>query len=203
MRRKEPATLSGIADTLGLQRSSTFNLIQTLADRGYLCEPGRRSGYYPSPRWFAFAQQVAAAEPLPKFAHALVAELGDRRNGGGWRARWHQSLSTCWNRPRPYFAQVGNRLPISASMRSRPSFAARPSGYHRSLADFSPDLAGVALPLPVGDRRLSIVVAGPMFRILDRLELAADIIRRAVKRHAALPDAANPMSQFFRVKERA
>jgi len=88
-------------------------------------------------------------------------------------------------------------------MRSRPSFAARPSGYHRSLADFSPDLAGVALPLPVGDRRLSIVVAGPMFRILDRLELAADIIRRAVKRHAALPDAANPMSQFFRVKERA
>jgi len=40
-------------------------------------------------------------------------------------------------------------------------------------------------------------------RMLDRLELVADTIRRAVKRHAALPDAANPISQFFRVKERA
>jgi hypothetical protein len=42
-----------------------------------------------------------------------------------------------------------------------------------------------------------------MFRMLERLELVADTIRRAVKRHAALPDAAHPMSQFFRAKERA
>src|SRR5215467_14375968 len=48
VRRKEPATLSEIADSLGWPRSSTFNLIQTLVDRGYLYEPRPRSGYYPS-----------------------------------------------------------------------------------------------------------------------------------------------------------
>ena len=74
-RRKEPATLSEIADALGWPRSSTFNLIQTLVDRGYLYEPRPRSGYYPSPRWFSVAQHVAAAEPLPEFVHALVGEL--------------------------------------------------------------------------------------------------------------------------------
>ena len=75
VRRKEPATLSAIADALGWPRSSTFNLIQTLVDRGYLYEPRPRSGYYPSPRWFSVAQHVAAAEPLPEFVHALVGEL--------------------------------------------------------------------------------------------------------------------------------
>nr|WP_244646249.1 IclR family transcriptional regulator C-terminal domain-containing protein [Bradyrhizobium campsiandrae] len=34
-------------------------------------------------------------------------------------------------------------------------------GYHFSNSDFSKDLVGVALPLPIRQRRLSIVVAGP------------------------------------------
>ena len=49
VRRKEPTTLSEIADSLGWPRSSTFNLIQTLVDRGHLYEPRPCSGYYPSP----------------------------------------------------------------------------------------------------------------------------------------------------------
>jgi len=101
------------------------------------------------------------------------------------------------------FRQWSPTTPISIDAVEAELRHAAERGYHQSLADFSPDLAGVALPLPVGDRRLSVVVAGPMFRMLDRLEPVADTIRRAVKRHAALPDAAHPMSQFFRVKERA
>jgi hypothetical protein len=42
-----------------------------------------------------------------------------------------------------------------------------------------------------------------MFRMLDRLDRVADTIRRAVKRHATVPGAENPISQFFRVKEQA
>jgi len=30
----------------------------------------------------------------------------------------------------------------------------------KAFVDFSRDLAGVALPLPIGDRRLSVMVAG-------------------------------------------
>jgi hypothetical protein len=41
-------------------------------------------------------------------------------------------------------------------------------GYCQSFADYSRDLAGVAIPLPIGDRRLSAVVAGPEFRIGSR-----------------------------------
>ena len=53
-------------------------------------------------------------------------------------------------------------------------------GWHSSFAEFSPDLAGVALPLPVGERRLSVVIAGPMFRMQDRMAEIAEILRRAV-----------------------
>jgi IclR family transcriptional regulator, acetate operon repressor len=236
VRRREPATLSEIADSLGWPRSSTFNLIQTLVDRGYLYEPRPRSGYYPSPRWLSAAQHVAAAEPLPEFAPALVGELsaetGETAAIGapaGINAIFvdvHESPAVV-----RYFAQVGHRLPIHATSTGRALLAqytreerfalyrriefrqwspttplsvdaveaelqhAAERGYHQSLADFSPDLAGVALPLPVGDRRLAVVVAGPMFRMLDRLALVAEIIRRAIKRHAASPGTGKPLGQ--------
>jgi IclR family transcriptional regulator, acetate operon repressor len=244
VRRKAPATLSEIADSLHWPRSSTFNLIQTLVDRGYLYEPRPRSGYYPSPRWFAVAQQVAAAEPLPEFVHALVGELSAETGETaaiGAPAGINAIFVDVQESPAAvrYFAQVGHRLPIHATSTGRALLAqysreerfalyrriefrqwspttpisidaveaelrrSAERGYHQSLADFSPDLAGVALPLPVGDRRLSVVVAGPMFRMLDRLERVADNIRRAVKRHAAVPSAENPVSRFFGVKEQA
>jgi len=47
-------------------------------------------------------------------------------------------------------------------------------GWHQSNAEYTPDLAGVALPLPVRGRRLSIVVVGPVSRCLERRpEMAA------------------------------
>jgi len=75
-------------------------------------------------------------------------------------------------------------------------------GYHQSLADYSPDLAGVALPLPLGERRLSVVVAGPMFRMVDRLGHVAEIIRRAVQRHVGQPRADNSAGRFSHAEER-
>jgi IclR family transcriptional regulator, acetate operon repressor len=124
VRRRQPATLSEIADSLGWPRSSTFNLIQTLVDRGYLYEPRPRSGYYPSPRWLSLAQHVAAAEPLPEFAPALVGELsaetGETAAIGapaGINAIFvdvHESPAVV-----RYFAQVGHRLPIHATSTGR------------------------------------------------------------------------------------
>lgn len=241
VRHKEPATLSEIADTLGWPRSSTFNLVQTLVDRGYLYEPRPRSGYYPSPRWLALAQSVAAAEPLPQFAHALVAELSAETGETaaiGAPAGVNAIFVEVQESPAAvrYFAQVGHRLPIHATSTGRALLAqytpeerfalyrkiefrqwssttpisiealeaelrrSAERGYHQSLADFSPDLAGVALPLPFGERRLSVVVAGPMFRMVERLELVADIIRRAVIRHVGQPGSGSPLREFFHVE---
>jgi len=41
-------------------------------------------------------------------------------------------------------------------------------GWHQSNTEFTPDLAGVALPLSGGDRLLSVVVVGPVSRCLER-----------------------------------
>ena len=124
VRRKEPATLSAIADSLGWPRSSTFNLIQTLVDRGYLYEPRPRSGYYPSPRWFSVAQHVAAAEPLPEFVHALVGELSAETGETaaiGAPAGINAIFVDVQESPAAvrYFAQVGHRLPIHATSTGR------------------------------------------------------------------------------------
>ena len=61
-------------------------------------------------------------------------------------------------------------------------------GYHQSSSEFIPDLAGVALPLPIGPRRLSIVVAGPTSRCLERRPQTAVTMIEIIRR--MLPEAA-------------
>ena len=56
--------------------------------------------------------------------------------------------------------------------------AARKRGWHQSDSEYIADLAGVSMPLPYADRRLSIVVAGPVSRCLARRPQTAASIRR-------------------------
>lgn len=74
-RHGQPATLAEIADALGWPRSSTFNLLGTLADRGYLYEPRTRGGYYPSSRWASIAHALSMSEPLGAGIENEVANL--------------------------------------------------------------------------------------------------------------------------------
>ena len=92
-RRKRPATLAEISDDLGWPRSSTFNLVGTIADKGWLYEPRARNGYYPSPRWLMLARAVADAEPLPDAAHALVTEIADQTGETTGRRRPRRNIS--------------------------------------------------------------------------------------------------------------
>jgi len=62
---RKPATLAEIADHFGWPRSSTFNLLATLSEKGYLYEPRPRAGFYPTPRWLAMARMISEVEPLP------------------------------------------------------------------------------------------------------------------------------------------
>lgn len=78
---RRPATLAEISRHFDWPRSSTFNLLGTLASRGYLYEPRARGGYYPSTKWLALLQQVERAEPIPevfgRLLQALVARTGE------------------------------------------------------------------------------------------------------------------------------
>lgn len=220
-RRRKPSTLAQIADDLHWPRSSTFNIIGTLADKGYLYEPKAREGYYPSPRWLAIAQAVGEAEPLPDAVHDLVAEIA-RQTGETTAVGSAASTSVILlhvvesKHPIRYFAQVGTLVPIQASSAGRAILAqfttaerralyrkiaferysktsptsaanveaelraAEARGYHQSDSEYIADLAGVSLPLPLGERRLSIVVAGPVSRCLRRRPQTAEIMRTAM-----------------------
>lgn len=51
-------------------------------------------------------------------------------------------------------------------------------GWHQSNIEYTPDLAGVAMPLPGSDRRLSVVVVGPVSRCLERRPGMAAIVAK-------------------------
>lgn len=73
--RQRPATLAEISKQLGWPRSSTFNLLGTLVNRGFLYEPRAKAGYYPAPIWAALVNQIEQAQPIPVGIHDLLAEL--------------------------------------------------------------------------------------------------------------------------------
>jgi len=75
---RRPATLAEVSKHFDWPRSSTFNLLGTLASRGYLYEPRARGGYYPSPKWLTLLQQIERAEPIPEQFSALLRTLAER-----------------------------------------------------------------------------------------------------------------------------
>jgi DNA-binding IclR family transcriptional regulator len=220
---KKPATLAEIADHFGWPRSSTFNLLATLSEKGYLYEPRRRGGYYPTPRWLTLARRVSEVEPLPPWTHALISELsaetGETASIVAPSGTWAVFIDVVESQaPIRYFATIGHRVPIHAAASGRAlllqfskeerdalyrkiefkqygpstpiSIAAVEAelrhsverGYCQSFGDYSRDLAGAAIPLPIGDRRLSVVVAGPEFRIGPKVPDVAALIARTVER---------------------
>lgn len=224
-RRKRPAMMSEIADELGWARSSTFNIVSTLIERGFLYEPRQRGGYYPTPRWLVLAQTISDAEPLPEAAYSLVSEVA-AETGETTAIGAPAGLSAVFiaveesKQPIRYFASVGRTLPIHATATGRAilsqySPAERQQlyrkiefirylpatvtsieaveaeirrsiqrGWFQGVSEFSDQLCGVALPLPIHARRLSIVVAGPQFRCEQRMVELAAILKRAVDRFA-------------------
>lgn len=80
-RHRHPASLADVAKHFDWPRSSTFNLLGTLASRGYLYEPRARGVYYPSPKWLSLLQQIERAEPISEqfraLLQALVARTGE------------------------------------------------------------------------------------------------------------------------------
>lgn len=56
-------------------------------------------------------------------------------------------------------------------------------GWFQGNAEFTKDLAGVAIPFEVADRRFALLVAGPSFRIGERLDAIAMSIRAHLDRY--------------------
>lgn len=64
------------------------------------------------------------------------------------------------------FVRYSATTPMSPELVEADLAEAAARGYHQSNAEYTPDLAGVAMALPHPTRRLSIVVVGPVSRCL-------------------------------------
>lgn len=121
---RKPATLSEVSDQMGWPRSSTYNILFTLVEKGYLYEPKPRAGYYPSPRWLALSQLVVDSQPLPAAVYTLVSELtaetGETAligaSAGTSAIFLHVVESPAAIK---YAALVGHRVPITATATGR------------------------------------------------------------------------------------
>lgn len=74
-RTKRPMSMSEIAQAFNWPRSSTFNIVETLVERGYLFEPSRRGEFYPTMSLAALSSEIGAASPLPAGTHEVLREL--------------------------------------------------------------------------------------------------------------------------------
>jgi len=227
-RIRRPATLTEIAQEFGWPRSSTFNMVGTLVERGFLYEPKPRAGYYPTPRWLALARDIAEAEPLPPSLHRLLLDVA-RDTGetvhvaapAGDRVVFLDVVES--NTSIRYFAEIGKRLPIHATATGRAILAQYSPSERKSLlskiryeryqptspmspaavegeierglalgwflgaTEFTPEVLGLAVMLPLAGRPLSVAVAGPTFRMEPRMAALGPMLRDAVKTYLEKP----------------
>ena len=216
-----PAGLNELSEHFGWPRSSTFNVIDTLVERGFLYEPRTRAGFYPTPRWLSLSQEISTAEPLPDEVFELVRTVSEQMGETTWVAApsgQNAIMLSVANSPQPirYVAEPGKRVPIHAtatghalmslmspqqreSLLKRAMFVKYGSGtplnaaevenritegvergWFVSASNFSPDLGGISMALPVFGRHLAFTVAGPMFRFEGNALRIAEAMRVAI-----------------------
>ena len=118
--RRSPATLTEISDHFGWPRSSTFNLLETLSQGGYLHEPRLRGGYYPSRRLLSLSLTLADNEPVPAWLSetvlALARDTGETAILGavsGVNAVYLDVVES--DQAIRYFAKPGDLVPLYAT----------------------------------------------------------------------------------------
>jgi IclR family acetate operon transcriptional repressor len=72
---QRPATLAEVSKHFAWPRSSAFNLLTTLTERGVLYEPHARGGYYPAPALGMLVQRIERAHPIPPALQRLLEML--------------------------------------------------------------------------------------------------------------------------------
>lgn len=220
--QQRPATLAEIARHFDWPRSSTFNLLTTLAGRGWLYEPRARGGYYPAPALAAMVQRIERAQPVPAELQQLLQALAEQTGEtavlaapSGPNALVIAAVESA--QAVRYSAAPGKLIPLHVTATGRALLsqmapAERTAvlrraqfqrytpttlmsaqaveqeiarsverGWFEGHAEFTRDLGGVALPLALPDRQLAVLVAGPMFRVADKVDALAKLMKQRLK----------------------
>lgn len=224
--RTRPATLAEISEDLGWPRSSTFNILDTLAQRGYLFIAEGRFGYYPTEKWLVESRVISEAMPVPDFVRRSIQQLTEETGETAYLvapAGLHVVLIYVVESKETirYSADVGKLLPIHTSaagrailsqfpkqaidsmlskveyIRYQPNSLMSPEavlndiaqsekrGWFESDTQFTPDVQGIAVKLPLLGRQLAISIGGPAFRMKTRIPsigaLASEKARQLVE----------------------
>jgi DNA-binding IclR family transcriptional regulator len=136
---RRPATLAEIAKHFDWPRSSTFNLLGTLVNRGYLYEPRARDGYYPAPVLATLTAQIEEAQPIPHELHQLLEQLVEETGETAVLAAVsgaHALFVDAVESPHAirYTARPGKRIPLHVTATGR-----------ALLSQLSPEERGVVL----------------------------------------------------------
>jgi IclR family transcriptional regulator, acetate operon repressor len=223
---KKPANLGEISAALGWPRSSTFNLLSTLAQRGYLYEPRPKAGLYPTSRWTWLLRDITDPELLPEQlcrAAGEVARLTEETVAIAAPSGSSAVLLYVVESPHVvrFTAQVGYQMPMHTTACGRALLAqyspaeraaalkkvryekfaerslldskqveaeikrAAARGWHENINGYATDLLGVALPVGLPDRCLSIVVGGPTSRLRQNIPQIAATLKRELNRFTA------------------
>lgn len=75
VREKKPLSVREIVEEMAWPRSSAFNIVETMVDRGYLYQPVPRGGYYPTMRWTELVRDISESQRLPESVHQLLIDL--------------------------------------------------------------------------------------------------------------------------------
>ena len=120
----EPLTLTAIARGLSVPKSSAFNVIETLVQRGYLYETRPRGGYFPTARISEIARAINDADPLTERLHAALVELS-AATGETALISTREDHEIVYldvvesNYPIRYFARVGHRRSVHTASSGR------------------------------------------------------------------------------------
>lgn len=118
--RGKPASLAEVSQHFGWPRSSTFNVLSTLSNRGFLFEPKGRGRFYPTPRWLVLSQAISGSEPLPepllRIMRDLAAKTGETVCIGAASGMSVVFLDVVQSAARVrYAAEIGQRIPVHAT----------------------------------------------------------------------------------------
>lgn len=75
VRAKKPLSVREIVEAMAWPRSSAFNIVETMVERGYLYQPVPRGGYYPTAKWMELARDLSESQPLPESVHKLLVNI--------------------------------------------------------------------------------------------------------------------------------
>jgi len=124
VRCRRPLSVGEIVAEFSWPRSSVFNIISTLVERGYLYQPVPRGGYYPTSRWMDLARELSESQPMPESVHRLLVTLMNQ-TGETMFLAGPEGTSVVFldavesSADIRYIANVGQRLPIHVTAAGR------------------------------------------------------------------------------------